>query len=94
MADFMFLMHADSPENGDWEAYFARLNESGCFRGGSAIGGGVLARKSGDVQSTTAHLTGYIRVEADDLAHARTLLAGNPVYEGGGTVEIRELPRD
>jgi len=24
---------------------------------------------------------------------ARTLLVGNPVFEAGGTVEIRELPR-
>jgi hypothetical protein len=30
---------------------------------------------------------------ARDLAHARSLLPGNPVYEAGGTVEIRELPR-
>jgi hypothetical protein len=95
MADFIFLMHNDATEReGDWAAYFARLNASGCFRGGSAIGGGVLARKSGDVQSTSAHLNGYIRIEANDLTHARTLIEGNPVYEGGGTVEIRELPRE
>jgi len=28
------------------------------------------------------------------LAHAKVFLAGNPIYEAGGTVEIRELPRD
>jgi hypothetical protein len=28
-----------------------------------------------------------------DLAQAPTLLGGNPHYEAGGTVEIRELPR-
>lgn len=94
MADFIFLMHDDGGHDGDWPGYLGRLRASGCFQGGSSIGGGILARKSGDVQSTTAHLTGYIRVEADDLAQARTLLAGNPVYESGGTVEIRELPRD
>ncbi|MGQ0532719.1 MAG: YciI family protein [Caulobacteraceae bacterium] len=94
MADYLFLMHGDAPDAGDWSAYLSKLRASGRFQGGSAIGDGVLARKSGDAQSTTALLTGYIRVEADDLAHARTLLSGNPVYEGGGTVEIRELPRD
>lgn len=32
-------------------------------------------------------------VAADSLDAARALLAGNPVFEAGGTVEIRELPR-
>ena len=41
----------------------------------------------------TTQLAGYIRVTADSLDQAKTLLAGNPVYEAGGTVEIRELPR-
>lgn len=95
MADFIFLMHNDAAERADdWAAYLAKLNASGRFRGGSTIGSGLLARKSGDAQSTTAHITGYIRIEADDLAHARNFVAGNPTYEGGGTVEIRELPRD
>jgi hypothetical protein len=37
-------------------------------------------------------LAGYIRVRADNLDEAKSLLAGNPVFEAGGTVEIRELP--
>ena len=41
----------------------------------------------------TAHLGGFIRVEAESLADAEALLAGNPVFENGGTVEIRELPK-
>ena len=41
----------------------------------------------------TAHLTGYIRVRAESLDQAKSLLAGNPLFEAGGTVEIRELPR-
>jgi hypothetical protein len=41
----------------------------------------------------TAHLTGYIRVTADSIDQARSLLTGNPHFEAGGTVEIRELPR-
>jgi hypothetical protein len=32
-------------------------------------------------------------VNAENLAAAKSLLPGNPVYEAGGTVEIRELPR-
>jgi hypothetical protein len=94
MADFIFLMHGDAQAEGDWAPYLAKLRESGCFQGGSSIGGGVAVRKDGAARSTSAQLSGYIRVEARDLDHARTMLEGNPVYEGGGTVEIRELPRD
>ena len=93
MPDYMFLMHGDcvSPE-ASWEPYLRRLNESGAFQGGSAIGG-VCARKAGAPAPLTAHLVGFIRVNADNFDAARSLLAGNPVFEAGGTVEIRELPR-
>lgn len=39
------------------------------------------------------NVTGYIRVRADNLEAARKFLTDNPVFEAGGTVEIRELPR-
>jgi hypothetical protein len=99
MPDYLFLMHDDAPEiagegSGDeWSHYIGGLQASGNFQGGSAIGGGVCARKAGAVPDITAHLAGFIRVGAESLDHARTLLAGNPVFEAGGTVEIRELPR-
>jgi hypothetical protein len=32
-------------------------------------------------------------MSAASLDEARKLLSGNPVFEAGGTVEIRELPR-
>ena len=51
-----------------------------------------LLRKDGQLADITSHLTGFIRIEAGSLAAAALLLAGNPVYEAGGTVEIRELP--
>ena len=92
----MSLMHGDIPpgsaDNG-WEEYFKRLRGHGAFEGGSAIGGGACIRKDGASPPIAKHLTGYIRVTADSLASAKQLLAGNPVYEAGGTVEIRELPR-
>jgi hypothetical protein len=43
--------------------------------------------------SVTAHLTGYIRVNANSLDQTKSLVTGNPHFEAGGTVEIRELPR-
>ncbi len=98
MPDYILLMHADGrvpPEPGahDWGAYLAALGKSGGFHGGSAIGAGICVRKSGDAPPLTNHLLGYLRITADNLVEARKLLKGNPVFEAGGTVEIRELPR-
>jgi hypothetical protein len=94
--DFIFLMHDDAlPEGeaGDWGPYLERLRGLGVLQGGSAIGGGLCLRKSGPAPDVTGHLGGYIRVVAGSLDEARGLLPGNPVYEAGGTVEIRELPK-
>ena len=99
MPDYLFLMHDDAPDSGSeptgdgWGRYIETLQASGNFQGGSAIGGGVCARKSGVAPMITGHLSGFIRVGAESLDHARSLLAGNPVFEAGGTVEICELPR-
>ncbi len=96
MADFILLMHAlpkDAAAEVDWRPYIARLQASGHLRGGSAMGGGACFNKDGRVAGVTSHLTGFVRVEADSLGAAAALLPGNPVYEAGGTVEIRELPK-
>jgi hypothetical protein len=94
MPSYIFFMHDDVLDEGnDWGPYLTKLKASGFFEGGSAIGDGVCVRKSGQLPSLTAHLAGYIRVKADDLNHAESMLAGNPHFESGGTVEIRELPR-
>ncbi len=94
MAEYMFLMHDDAVSNDDaWSPYIRKLQQGGFFEGGSAIGDGVCARKSGEPSPVTAHLTGYIRVTATSIEQAKSLLAGNPHFESGGTVEIRELPR-
>ncbi|HKV41957.1 MAG TPA: hypothetical protein VJX67_22325 [Blastocatellia bacterium] len=98
MPEYILLMHNDTPElasggtNYDWGPYIGRIQASGNFQGGSAIGAGICARKSGDAPAVTGHLSGFIRVHAPSLEEAQSLLAGNPVFEAGGTVEIRELP--
>ena len=95
MNDYILLMHDDAapaaPEK--WARYLELLRGAGRFAGGSSIGAGICARKDAAPRAITTHLAGYIRITALDLDDARTLLAGNPVYEAGGTVEIRELPR-
>ena len=93
-----------------WEDYFTLLQQSGSFAGGSEIGAGRCFRKEvpqyGEMQLGSAklqtvspqassdHLTGFIRLRVESMAAAEAFLSGNPVYEAGGTVEIRELPRD
>jgi len=94
MPEYLLFMHDDAVDDPNaWEPYIGRLQRDGVFEGGSAIGDGLCARKIGAPPSLTPHLTGYIRLNANSLDHARSLLAGNPHFEAGGTVEIRELPR-
>ena len=100
MNDYILFMHNDAPaskaaDEGDtWGAYISLLRASGHFDGGSSIGAGERVQKNQPTRSASAELTGFIRVRAASLADARRFLIGNPVYEAGGTVEIRELPRD
>jgi hypothetical protein len=98
MNDYIFLMHNDARDeernHGDeWAAYFAKLRQAGAFQGGSAIGDGVCLSKTGTPPGITPQLAGYIHVQAESLNQARELVQGNPVFEAGGTVEIRELPK-
>lgn len=99
MKDYILLMHdyADGRRNRDgteWAAYLNKLRQAGVFQGGSSIGDGVCESKSGPAPEITRHLSGYIKVQAESLTEARALVVGNPVFEAGGTVEVRELPRD
>ena len=96
MTDYILLHHDDASaiDAAGWSPYFAKLRASGAFSGGSSIGAGQCFRKFGEIRPVTAKLVGYIRVQAESLDGARAFLTGNPVYEAGGTVEIRELPRD
>jgi len=93
MKDFILLMHNDVVQSGgDWPSYLQTLRERGVFDGGSEIGEGAAFRKNGGAQISRT-IGGYIRIRAETLDAAKEYLKGNPVYENGGTVEIRELPR-
>jgi YCII-related domain len=97
MPEFILLMHDDTlrfPDSAQWDAYIGVLHARGAFVGGSSIGGGVALRAGAAPAPLTAQLAGFIRVRAADLAAAQALVAGNPVYASGGTVEVRELPLD
>lgn len=95
MADFIFLMHNDahtSPSSAMWETYISALRRRGVFDGGSSVGEGTAFRKDAASGPEMSQLAGYIRVRAVTAEEAREYLSGNPVFESGGTVEIRELP--
>ncbi len=98
MNDYILLMHNDTKDDGQSHddervAYFTKLQQAGVFHGGSAIGDGVCMSKAGTPPGMTQKLTDYIRVQAESLNRVRELVHGNPVFEAGGTVEIRELPK-
>lgn len=91
---FMLLMHSDYDMKGKpetWDPYLKSLDAAGVLRGGSAIGSGLCLRKEGTPAEVSKSIVGYIKIEAPNVLQARKFLPGNPVYEAGGTVEIREL---
>jgi YCII-related domain len=100
MNDYILFMHNDATANTEagsdaaWGKYLAMLKASGRFSGGSSIGAGQCFAKATPPAAMTSHVSGYLRVQAESLEDARKFLEGNPVFESGGTVEIRELPRD
>ncbi|WP_120971360.1 YciI family protein [Comamonas sp. lk] len=100
MNEYILLMHQDAQHTEaardpqQWEQYLGQLRSSGQFDGGSSMAPGLRLRKSQADQPSANDLSGFIRVRAISLESAKQFLAGNPVYEAGGTVEIRELPRN
>jgi hypothetical protein len=100
MEEFLLLMHDDAPPGGEadngaaWGLYVQKLGQAGRLLGGSSIGAGACFRRAGEPAPLSANLTGFVRVRAESLDDARTLLADNPAFVAGATVEIRALPRD
>ncbi len=97
MNEYILFMHDDvpgTPSDNDeaWTAYLSTLRSSGAFDGGSSIGDGICMSMASSAPGITRHIVGYFRVRAESMDAARALVAGNPVYENGGTVELRELP--
>jgi len=98
--EYILLMHDDvtdeaiASDGARWAAYFRALGESGCFDGGSAIGTGESVKRGCPASPARTNPTGFIRVRAQSLEAAKAFVVGNPVYDGGGTIDVRELPRD
>ena len=77
-----------------WGVYLSHLRQSGCFDGGSSLGSGEVLRKGMPPQPAGTELTGFIRIRAETLEDAKRFVVGNPTFEAGGTVVVRELVRD
>lgn len=87
MSDYVVLMMG-AQSNGEWDTYIEKLIASGQFRGGSSLGNGVSMSK-GKPDSGSA-ITGFMRFSAENIEEVRQLLAGNPLYEAGGRIEVLE----
>ena len=100
MNEYLLLMHGDSLDHKlagsevQWERYLGVLRASGRFDGGSPTGTGALYQKGREPVAVTGGVSGFLRIRASSLDEATRYLAGNPVFEAGGTVELRELPKD
>jgi hypothetical protein len=98
MNEYILFMHADvvdsaiATDEKRWGQYMATLRASGRFDGGSAIGKGMVFKKDCAGKAATTPVSGYLRIRAESAEAAQAFLIGNPNYEAGGTVEIRELP--
>lgn len=99
MNEYILFMHDDvvdraiADDGSRWDQYIGQLRASGQFDGGSSIGAGTLAKRNHAERPAPAAINGYIRVRAESLEAAKRFLTGNPAYEAGGTIEIRELLR-
>lgn len=100
MPEFIVFMHNDVVDRElanaaeRWESYLTQLRASGRFNGGSSIGRGLSLKKGLQPVPSGNEIEGFIRVEATSPEEAAKVLEGNPNYEAGGTVEIRELLQD
>lgn len=98
MNEYILLMHDDvqdpaiANDDARWRDYIAQLQSSGQFDGGSSIGSGTAFKQQHADRPGPTAINGYILVRAENIEAARRFLSGNPNYEAGGTVEIRELP--
>jgi hypothetical protein len=99
MNEYILFMYHDvkdvdiANDSERWAKYMATLGASGQFDGGSSIGAGVRFKAGHEILPADTHISGYIRIRAASPEAAACFLEGNPVFEAGGTVEVRELPK-
>ena len=93
--EYITFMHGNSDTStskDEWSKFFELANQSGLFRGGSAIGKRTIVGQK-NVPDTTEHVKGYMRFDADSKDDLIQLLRKHPVAMHGGTIEVCELPK-
>ncbi|HVV49063.1 MAG TPA: YciI family protein [Polyangia bacterium] len=80
-----------------WRAWIGQLSQAGQFKGGDPLApsGRVVAGKQkavtdGPFGETKDLVGGYLLVSAASLDAATELARGCPIFERGGSVEVRE----
>jgi hypothetical protein len=84
-----------------WVAWFKELNAQGRMKDpghpleptGKVVTGKQKVVNDGPFAEAKDVVGGYIIVEANDLPHAAELSKGCPIFEVGGSVEIRPIQR-
>jgi len=100
METYIFIVHNDPTDRAvsdvmeAWDAYINGLIETGNFVGGGPMGDGCTRGPSDTVSKQfDANLCGYFVVNAASLEAATAMLDDCPTIQGGGTVEVRHVPR-
>lgn len=83
-----------------WMNWMKDLTDKGRFIGGqplqmsgTVIKGAEMTRTDGPFAEGKEVVGGYLLVHADDMADAVLLSKECPVYEHGGSVEVREIQK-
>ncbi|MGA7829519.1 MAG: YciI family protein [Terracidiphilus sp.] len=84
-----------------WVVWFKQLDSAGCLKEpghplehtGKVVKGKERVVVDGPYAEAKDVVGGYILVEASDLNHATELAKGCPIFEVGGSVEVRPVHR-
>ena len=95
MTQYLLLIQRNtktSPSAGEWDQFFTAAQQSGFFKGGSALGERWVV---GDPESAerTDHIVGFMRFDSADKRALLDLLRKHPVVIHGGAVELCEMPK-
>ena len=82
-----------------WVAWFKDLNANGCIKypghplelTGKVVSGKAKSVHDGPYAEAKDVVGGFMLIEARDLAHAVEISKGCPIFEVGGSVEVRPI---
>ena len=95
MTQYILLIQGNTTSEataGEWEEFFSAAQNSGLFRGGSAIGQRDII---GDARTaiSTEHVVGFMRFDSPHKQAVLDLLKQHPIIMHGGSAELCEMPK-